>query len=158
MPADGRPRCSRNCPDRNGPRQPAEVLAVPYQRLLDHLLHAVRGTQAALLLDAQGELVVEAGTRDVRHRLIGAYQGIGLAITELDLTRCAIGSRGALALAANRSISKLDLSCNRIGNAAAMALAANPAITSLSLMSCGLNEQTKLAIRNLGTHFELLEL
>ena len=92
MPADGRPRCSRNCPDRNGPRHPAEVLGVPYQRLLDHLLHAVRGTQAALLLDAQGELVVEAGTRDVRHRLIGAYQGIGLAMAKRTTARFATGS------------------------------------------------------------------
>ena len=64
---------------------------MPYQRLLDHLLHAVRGSQAALLLDAQGELVVEAGARDVRHRLIGAYQGIGLAMAQRTTARFAAG-------------------------------------------------------------------
>ena len=64
---------------------------MPYQRLLDHLLHSVRGTQAALLLDAQGELVVEAGTRDIRHRLIGAYQGIGIAMAKRTTARFAAG-------------------------------------------------------------------
>ena len=51
---------------------------MPYQRILDELLKSVGG-HAALLLDAYGEVVVEAGAKDMRHRLIGAYQGIGLA-------------------------------------------------------------------------------
>jgi predicted regulator of Ras-like GTPase activity (Roadblock/LC7/MglB family) len=51
---------------------------VPYQRLLDDLLNSVDGAQGAVLLDAEGEVVVEAGARDFRHRLIGAYQGIAL--------------------------------------------------------------------------------
>ena len=38
------------------------------------------GAQGALLLDSEGEIVVEAGTSDYRHRLIGAYQGIALSI------------------------------------------------------------------------------
>ena len=52
---------------------------MPYQALLDTLVRSVDGAQSALLLDGNGELVVEAGDRDERHRLIGAYQGIALA-------------------------------------------------------------------------------
>ena len=48
-------------------------------------------SQAALLLDAQGEVVVEAGARDERHRLIGAYQGIGLAMAQRTTARHAAG-------------------------------------------------------------------
>jgi len=39
----------------------------------------VPGAEGALLLDSEGEVVVQAGG-DFRHRLIGAYQGISLAI------------------------------------------------------------------------------
>lgn len=42
-------------------------------------MRSIRGARAALLLDSEGEVVVEAGLRDERHRLIGAYQGIALA-------------------------------------------------------------------------------
>ncbi len=52
---------------------------MPYLAALERLLRAVGGAQSALLLDALGEVVVEAGARDDRHRLIGAYHGIGLA-------------------------------------------------------------------------------
>ena len=38
------------------------------------------GAEGALLLDSEGEIVVQAGAGDYRHRLIGAYQGITLAI------------------------------------------------------------------------------
>src|SRR5258707_11055783 len=51
---------------------------MPYQRILDDLLRSVGG-HAALLLDDEGEVAIQAGTLDRRHRLIGAYQGIGLA-------------------------------------------------------------------------------
>jgi predicted regulator of Ras-like GTPase activity (Roadblock/LC7/MglB family) len=53
---------------------------LPYLRLLEQLLATVPGAQAALLLDPNGEVVVEAGPRldRDRHRLIGAYQGIAL--------------------------------------------------------------------------------
>jgi predicted regulator of Ras-like GTPase activity (Roadblock/LC7/MglB family) len=51
---------------------------VPYQSLLDNLLDSVEGAQGAVLLDSEGEVVVEAGAKDLRHRLIGAYQGIAL--------------------------------------------------------------------------------
>jgi predicted regulator of Ras-like GTPase activity (Roadblock/LC7/MglB family) len=51
---------------------------MPYQRLLDALVRRVSGAHAALLLDSEGEVVVESGTRDERNRLIGAYQGIAL--------------------------------------------------------------------------------
>ena len=46
---------------------------MPYLLLLRRLLAAVAGSQAALLLDAQGEVVVEAGATDDRQRLIGAF-------------------------------------------------------------------------------------
>jgi predicted regulator of Ras-like GTPase activity (Roadblock/LC7/MglB family) len=52
---------------------------MPYQRLLDVLVRSVDGAQGAILLDADGELVVESGERHERLRLIGAYQGIALA-------------------------------------------------------------------------------
>ena len=52
---------------------------MPFQRLLDQLAGEVKGLQGALLLDAEGEVAIESGVRDERHRLIGAYQGIALA-------------------------------------------------------------------------------
>jgi predicted regulator of Ras-like GTPase activity (Roadblock/LC7/MglB family) len=52
---------------------------MPYKRILQDLVQAVPGAQAALLLDVQGEVVVEAGPRDERYRLIAAYQGITLS-------------------------------------------------------------------------------
>lgn len=51
---------------------------MPYQSLLEGLVRSVPGAEAALLLDALGEVVVEAGARGLRSRLIGAYQGIAL--------------------------------------------------------------------------------
>ena len=62
---------------------------MPYQRLLDELLDSVEGAQGAVLLDSEGEVVVEAGARDFRHRLIGAYQGIALATAHKTLGRYA---------------------------------------------------------------------
>ena len=50
-----------------------------YQQLLEHLVESVQGAEAALLLDAEGEVVVETGPRNERHRLIGAYQGLVLS-------------------------------------------------------------------------------
>jgi predicted regulator of Ras-like GTPase activity (Roadblock/LC7/MglB family) len=52
---------------------------MPYQSILERLVTSVDGAQGALLLDASGEVVVEAGERGERQRLIGAYQGIALA-------------------------------------------------------------------------------
>ena len=51
---------------------------MPYQALLEGLLRSVPGAETALLLDSEGEVVFEAGTRGMRPRLIGAYQGIAL--------------------------------------------------------------------------------
>ncbi|SRR5712691_669600 len=48
-----------------------------YQHVLDDLVRAVDAS-GALLLDAEGEVVMEGGARDERHRLIGAYQGLAL--------------------------------------------------------------------------------
>jgi predicted regulator of Ras-like GTPase activity (Roadblock/LC7/MglB family) len=40
-----------------------------------------------LLLDATGEVVMEAGAGDERHRLVGAYQGIALGEAQRAATR-----------------------------------------------------------------------
>ena len=53
---------------------------MPYRRILETLLARVRGARTALLLDAQGEVVVGTGDLDERQRLIGAYQGIALGM------------------------------------------------------------------------------
>ena len=53
---------------------------MPYQTILDELVRSVPGAEGALLLDSEGEVVVQVGAGDYRHRLIGAYQGIALAI------------------------------------------------------------------------------
>jgi predicted regulator of Ras-like GTPase activity (Roadblock/LC7/MglB family) len=52
---------------------------MPYRAILERLLRSVAGAEAALLLDAQGEVVVDAGRIERRHLLIAAYQGIALA-------------------------------------------------------------------------------
>ena len=67
-----RPRSSRACP--------AESRPLPYRRILETLLARVAGARTALLLDAQGEVVVGAGDLGERQRLIGAYQGITLGM------------------------------------------------------------------------------
>jgi predicted regulator of Ras-like GTPase activity (Roadblock/LC7/MglB family) len=59
---------------------------MPYQRLLDDLIRSVHG-HAALLLDSEGEVAMQAGAIDERQRLIGAYQGIGLATARRTLAR-----------------------------------------------------------------------
>ena len=53
---------------------------MPYRRILEDLLARVPGSLTALLLDAQGEVVVGAGDLGERQRLIGAYQGIALGM------------------------------------------------------------------------------
>ena|SRR5215470_7319918 len=62
------------------------------QSLLDGLVSSVHGAKAALLLDSEGEIVVEAGAREHRYRLIGAYQGIALATARRTSTRYATGA------------------------------------------------------------------
>ena len=64
---------------------------MPYLVVLQRLLQAVAGAQAALLLDPQGEVVVEAGVRDDRHRLIGAYHGIALSTAQRATERYDVG-------------------------------------------------------------------
>ncbi len=53
---------------------------MPYRRILEALVARVHGARTALLLDAQGEVVVGAGDLGERQRLIGAYQGIALGM------------------------------------------------------------------------------
>jgi predicted regulator of Ras-like GTPase activity (Roadblock/LC7/MglB family) len=52
---------------------------MPYRAVLEQLVRSVRGVRAALMFDSEGEVVLEAGERSDRHRLIGAYQGLALA-------------------------------------------------------------------------------
>jgi predicted regulator of Ras-like GTPase activity (Roadblock/LC7/MglB family) len=64
-----------------------------YQTLLEQLVKTVSGANAAVLLDVEGEVVVEAGAqadRD-RHRLIGAYQGLMLAAMRRFSPGCDLG-------------------------------------------------------------------
>jgi predicted regulator of Ras-like GTPase activity (Roadblock/LC7/MglB family) len=65
-----------------------------YQRFLDKLLTSVKGSQAALLMDQEGELVVQVGEREERHRLIGAYQGLALAQLKRVTEKCEMGGIG----------------------------------------------------------------
>ena len=53
---------------------------MPYRGILEALVAHVAGARTALLLDAQGEVVVGAGDLGERQRLIGAYQGIALGM------------------------------------------------------------------------------
>jgi predicted regulator of Ras-like GTPase activity (Roadblock/LC7/MglB family) len=69
---------------------------VPYRRILEDLLARVPGSCTALLLDAQGEVVVGAGELDERHRLIGAYQGIALGMVTRTAARFDTGPIRAL--------------------------------------------------------------
>jgi predicted regulator of Ras-like GTPase activity (Roadblock/LC7/MglB family) len=64
---------------------------VPYRRILETLLARVPGARTALLLDAQGEVVVGAGDLDERQRLIGAYQGIALGMVTRAADRLGVG-------------------------------------------------------------------
>jgi predicted regulator of Ras-like GTPase activity (Roadblock/LC7/MglB family) len=63
-----------------------------YERFLDKLLASVKGSQAALLMDSEGELVVQVGQREERHRLIGAYQGLALAQLYRVAEKCDAGA------------------------------------------------------------------
>jgi hypothetical protein len=62
-----------------------------YLSSLEGLIASVDGAQAALLLDSEGEVVVEAGDKQWRHRLIGAYEGIALAELRRIVSRHALG-------------------------------------------------------------------
>lgn len=64
---------------------------MPYQSVLETLVRSVPGVQAAIMLDSEGEVVVEAGAREERLRLIGAYQGIALAAARRTSARYASG-------------------------------------------------------------------
>lgn len=61
---------------------------------LEDLVRAARGAEAALLLDSEGEVVVEAGVQLERNRLIGAYQGLALSAVRGVIERCGTGMLG----------------------------------------------------------------
>ncbi len=63
-----------------------------YLDLLEQLLRSVDGAFAALLLDAEGEVVVEAGEKGERLRLIGAYQGLALQAVRKLATQYEMGT------------------------------------------------------------------
>jgi predicted regulator of Ras-like GTPase activity (Roadblock/LC7/MglB family) len=69
---------------------------LPYRRILEALLSRIAGARTALLLDAQGEVVVGAGDLDERQRLIGAYQGITLGMVSRAAQRVGAGEVKAL--------------------------------------------------------------
>jgi len=69
---------------------------LPYRRILEALLSRTAGARTALLLDAQGEVVVGAGNLDERQRLIGAYQGITLGMVSRAAQRVGGGEVRAL--------------------------------------------------------------
>jgi predicted regulator of Ras-like GTPase activity (Roadblock/LC7/MglB family) len=56
----------------------------------------VPGAEGALLLDSEGEIVVQAGSGSFRHRLIGAYQGIALSVARRIGARHGAGAVEAL--------------------------------------------------------------
>jgi predicted regulator of Ras-like GTPase activity (Roadblock/LC7/MglB family) len=56
----------------------------------------VPGAEGALLLDSEGEIVIQAGQGGYRHRLIGAYQGIALSIAARAARRHGVGTVQAL--------------------------------------------------------------
>ena len=64
---------------------------MPYRMLLESLVGSVHGARAAMLLDPVGEVVLEAGERADRHRLIAAYQGIALTTAQRSLARLEAG-------------------------------------------------------------------
>jgi predicted regulator of Ras-like GTPase activity (Roadblock/LC7/MglB family) len=64
---------------------------MPYKSLLEDLVRSTPGADGALMLDALGDVVVAAGANDDRHRLIGAYQGIALAIAQRTSVRYSAG-------------------------------------------------------------------
>src|SRR6185295_1928958 len=70
--------CSRTSPSSPRGAHLGRHQPMPYARILQDLLQSVPGARAALLLDSEGEVVVQVGARDERHRLIAAYQGITL--------------------------------------------------------------------------------
>jgi predicted regulator of Ras-like GTPase activity (Roadblock/LC7/MglB family) len=65
---------------------------MPYESLLRSLVGSVDGALGALLMDVSGEVVVEAGSGEERHRLIGAYQGIALMRLRTAAERCETGA------------------------------------------------------------------
>ena len=69
---------------------------MPYRRILEALLSRIAGARTALLLDAQGEVVVGAGDLGERQRLIGAYQGITLGMVSRAAQRVGGGEVKAL--------------------------------------------------------------
>jgi predicted regulator of Ras-like GTPase activity (Roadblock/LC7/MglB family) len=64
---------------------------VPYKAILEELVRTVDQVEGVLLLDGTGELVIAAGSAEMRHRLIGAYQGIVLGQAQRMAGRHALG-------------------------------------------------------------------
>jgi predicted regulator of Ras-like GTPase activity (Roadblock/LC7/MglB family) len=108
---------------------------MPYRGILEALLAAVPGSLAALLLDAQGEVVVGAGALDERHRLIGAYQGIALGMASRTAARFDAG--GVESLAWRHESGSVLLATLREGYYLVLSLGPQ-AILALARWQCGL--------------------
>ncbi len=63
-----------------------------FREVLDGLVRAGGGVKGALLLDAEGESVLEAGENDFRQHLIGAHQGLALGVARRTSDRYGLGS------------------------------------------------------------------
>ncbi len=65
---------------------------MPFREVLDELVRAGDGVRGALLLDGEGEHVLDAGESGFRQHLIGAYQGLALAEARRTHARYELGS------------------------------------------------------------------
>jgi predicted regulator of Ras-like GTPase activity (Roadblock/LC7/MglB family) len=106
---------------------------VPYRRILEALLARVDGARSALLLDAQGEVVVGAGRLDERERLIGAYQGIALGMVSRAAQRVGIGE--VRSLVSRHDNGAVVLTTLRDGYYLVLSLASG-ALTPLAVRHC----------------------
>ena len=65
---------------------------MPFRSILDGLVRDGRGVKGALMLDVEGERVLESGEAGYRQHLIGAYQGLALENAQRTNERYAAGS------------------------------------------------------------------
>jgi predicted regulator of Ras-like GTPase activity (Roadblock/LC7/MglB family) len=66
---------------------------MPFREILDGLVREEGGgVRGALMLDSEGERVLEAGESGYRHQLIGAYQGLALTAARRTHDRYEVGA------------------------------------------------------------------
>jgi predicted regulator of Ras-like GTPase activity (Roadblock/LC7/MglB family) len=101
---------------------------LPYLAILERLLRAVAGAQAALLLDPNGEVVVQTTGSDERHRLIGAYHGIALGAARRMVERHEVGRIGQITCRYDRGTVLLTLLKDGYYLVIALASGVSPAV------------------------------